>query len=83
MVEVGEEYPYEWVEPRRMGVIREYSQGPFRWMVSTVELIPRSTGGTTLIDRLQARAKLMDDPRRLRWGLASACKKPGACLSPD
>jgi class 3 adenylate cyclase len=42
------EYPYEWVEGRRMGVVREFSQGPFRWFVSIVELTPRGDGGTTL-----------------------------------
>src|SRR5262245_23980566 len=52
MTEVGEEYPYEWVEPRRMGVLREYSQGPFVWVVSTVELRPRPGGGRRLVHRL-------------------------------
>ncbi len=51
-VEFGEEHPYEWIEPRRMGILREYSQGPFRWVVSTIELITRAGGGTTLIHRL-------------------------------
>ena len=53
MTESWEEYPYEWVEPRRMGVLREYTRGPFRWLVSTVELVPRPTGGTTLIHTLR------------------------------
>jgi serine/threonine protein kinase/class 3 adenylate cyclase len=53
MVEAWEEYPYEWVEPRRMGVFREYSRGPFEWLTSTVELIPRAGGGTTVIHRLR------------------------------
>ncbi len=53
MPEVGEEYPYEWVEPRRMGILREYTQGPFKWLVSTVELVPRPGGGTTLIHSLR------------------------------
>lgn len=52
MVEQGEEHPYEWVEPRKMGVLREYTAGPFVWLVSTVELMPRSEGGTTLVHRL-------------------------------
>jgi len=39
-----EEHPYEWVEARRMGVLREYSEGPFRWLVSVVELGPRAGG---------------------------------------
>jgi serine/threonine protein kinase/class 3 adenylate cyclase len=52
-VEAWEEYPYEWVEPRRMGVFRDYSRGRFEWLTSTVELIPRAGGGTTLIHRLR------------------------------
>jgi eukaryotic-like serine/threonine-protein kinase len=51
-VEFGEEHPYEWIEPRRMGILREYSEGPFRWVVSTIELIALAGGGTTLIHRL-------------------------------
>ncbi len=53
MAEAWEEHPYEWVEPRRMGVLREYSQGPFCWLVSTVELTPRPSGGTLLVHRLR------------------------------
>ena len=53
MPEAWEEHPYEWVEPRRMGVLREYTRGPFRWLVSTVELTTRSAGGTTLTHRLR------------------------------
>jgi len=42
------EHPYEWVEGQRMGVVREFTRGPFRWFVSIVELMPRGDGGTTL-----------------------------------
>ena len=42
------EHPFEWVEGRRMGVLREFSQGPFRWAMSVTELEPRSGGGTKL-----------------------------------
>jgi class 3 adenylate cyclase/tRNA A-37 threonylcarbamoyl transferase component Bud32 len=42
------EHPFEWVEGRRFGVLREYSQGVFKWFVSTTELKPRADGGTTL-----------------------------------
>ncbi len=42
------EHPYEWVEGQRMGVVREFTRGPFRWFVSIVELLPRGDGGTTL-----------------------------------
>ena len=53
MIEQWEEYPYEWVEPWRMGVFRDYTKGPFRWLVSTVELSPRPGGGTTLTHSLR------------------------------
>jgi serine/threonine protein kinase/class 3 adenylate cyclase len=51
------EHPYEWVEGRRMGVLREFSQGPFQWFVSTVELIPRAGGGTILTHGIRVAAK--------------------------
>jgi class 3 adenylate cyclase len=50
---VWEEHPFEWVEPRRFGVLREYSRGPFHWVVSLVELIPAPGGGTTLSHRVR------------------------------
>ena len=75
MVEVGEEHPYEWIEPRRMGVVREYSQGPFRWMVSTVELIPRPEGGTTLIHRLQLEPSSWKIRVGSRWGVGVSLRK--------
>jgi serine/threonine protein kinase/class 3 adenylate cyclase len=48
-----EEHPFEWIEAQRMGVLREYSQGPFKWMVSIVELAPRANGGTLLTHRVR------------------------------
>lgn len=55
-----EEYPFEWVEMRRMGGLREYSQGPFHWLVSVTDLRPRAGGGTTLTHevRLEPRGLL-------------------------
>ena len=53
-VEVAwEEHPFEWIEGRRMGVLREYHEGPWEWIVSTVELVPRPDGGTTLTHRFR------------------------------
>ena len=75
MVEVGEEHPYEWVEPRRMGVLREYSQGPFRWLVSTVELMPRPGGGTTLVHRLQLEPRTWKIRVGSRWGVGVGLRK--------
>ncbi len=39
-----EEQPFEWVEGRRFGVLREFTRGPFRWYTSIVELEPRGFG---------------------------------------
>ncbi len=47
-----EEHPYEWIEGRRMGILREFTQGPFEWFVSTVELVPLP-GGTRLTHRVR------------------------------
>jgi serine/threonine protein kinase/class 3 adenylate cyclase len=48
-----QEHPFEWIEGRRMGVLREYHEGPIKWFTSIVELTPRSGGGTTLSHRVQ------------------------------
>jgi serine/threonine protein kinase/class 3 adenylate cyclase len=50
---VWQEHPFEWIEGRRFGVLREFSKGPFRWYTSVVELQPRLTGGTVLWHRLK------------------------------
>jgi serine/threonine protein kinase len=42
------EHPFEWVEGRRLGVLREFRQGPFHWFLSIVELLPQPAGGTRL-----------------------------------
>ncbi len=47
------EHPFEWVEGKRMGVLREYTEGVFRWMASTTELQPRADGGTTLVHQVR------------------------------
>lgn len=43
-----EEHPYEWVEGRKMGVLREFTKGPYHWFLSSVELTPLVDGGTHL-----------------------------------
>jgi len=48
-----QEHPFEWVEGRRLGVLREYSQGVFKWLASMTELTPRAGGGTTLAHRVR------------------------------
>lgn len=44
-----EEHPFEWIEGKRMGVLREFSSGPFKWFMSSVELFPLPSGGTRLV----------------------------------
>jgi serine/threonine protein kinase/class 3 adenylate cyclase len=47
------EHPFEWVEGKRLGVLREYSQGVLKWLASTTELTPRAGGGCTLTHRVR------------------------------
>ena len=83
MVEIGEEHPYEWVEPRRMGVLREYSQGPFVWLVSAVELIPRARGRNDAGPPPPPGAEELEDPRRVALGGGRRPPQPpGERLSP-
>lgn len=48
-----QEHPFEWIEGRRLGVLREYSAGVFRWLASTVELEARPGGGCKLTHRVR------------------------------
>ena len=51
------EHPFEWIEGRRMGVVREFERGPFEWFVSVVELSPSAGGGTRLTHRVQVKPR--------------------------
>jgi serine/threonine protein kinase/class 3 adenylate cyclase len=51
-----EEHPYEWIAARRMGVLREFTKGPFKWLLSSVELTPKPAGGTTLAHKIRVEA---------------------------
>ncbi|HHH27652.1 MAG TPA: hypothetical protein ENK57_04815, partial [Polyangiaceae bacterium] len=51
------ENPFEWVAPQRLGVVREYSSGPFEWLRNTVTLDPREGGGTLLTHRVEIRPR--------------------------
>ena len=42
------ENPFEWIEGRRMCVLREFQSGPFKTFVNIVELKRRADGGTRL-----------------------------------
>ena len=47
-----QEHPYEWIEGRRLSVLREFTHGPFRWFVNVVELQPTLGGGTRIVQTL-------------------------------
>jgi serine/threonine protein kinase/class 3 adenylate cyclase len=51
------EHPFEWIEGRRMGVVREFDRGPFEWFVSVVELTPKSGGGTSLTHQVKIKPR--------------------------
>lgn len=43
---VWQEHPYEWIEGRRLSVLREFSTGPFLWFMNIIEMQSNSGGGT-------------------------------------
>lgn len=47
------EHPYEWIEGRRLGILREFSEGPFSWFLSTVDLVPLDGGRTRLVHAIE------------------------------
>lgn len=51
------EHPYEWVEGKRLSVLREFVQGPFEWFANIVELIDRSGNGTTVRQTLKVKPR--------------------------
>lgn len=53
MVLEWKEHPFEWVEGRRFGVLREFKNGPFHWFATIVELSPKVGGGTILTQRFR------------------------------
>ncbi len=64
---VWREHPFEWVEGQRLGVLREYDKGVFKWLSSTTEVVPKPDGGTTLI--MQVRVEPRSFLGRLVAGL--------------
>ena len=48
-----EEHPFEWIEGRRLSVLRQFPSGPFYWFTNIVELNPQSDGGTLIVQTLQ------------------------------
>ena len=48
-VQVGwEEFPFEWIEGERMGVLRHFHSGPLEWFMNVVSVTAAEDGGTRL-----------------------------------
>ena len=47
-----EEHPFEWIEGKRMGVVRDFDRGPFKSFTNIVELERLASGGTRLFHRI-------------------------------
>ena len=54
-----EEHPFEWIEGKRMGILREFSTGPFKWFLSIVTLEPSTDGGTKLTHQVKIEPRNM------------------------
>ncbi len=50
---VWQEHPYEWIEGRRLSVLREFSTGPFLWFMNIIEMQSTSGGGTRVNQTLK------------------------------
>lgn len=50
-----EEEPFEWVKPRRFGVLRRYRRGPIKEMLVRAELTPLANNRTHLVYEVWAR----------------------------
>ena len=50
---VWQEHPYEWIEGRRLSVLREFSTGPFLWFMNIIEMQSISGGGTRVNQTLK------------------------------
>jgi len=50
---VWQEHPYEWIEGRRLSVLREFSTGPFLWFMNIIDMQPVSGGGTRVTQTLK------------------------------
>lgn len=68
-----EEHPFEWIEGRRMSVLREFESGPFGWFVSTVELERQDAGGTKLTHTVRIL------PRNLLGGFIAKIETGAKC----
>ena len=50
---IWQEHPFEWIEGRRLSVLREFSTGPFLWFLNIIEMQPISGNGTRVKQTIQ------------------------------
>ena len=51
------EHPFQWIQGRAMSVLREFEEGPFEWVTSTVKLSPLIDGKTHLEHLFQVKPR--------------------------
>ena len=61
--------------PGGWGFSGKYTQGPFKWLVSSVELLPRPGGGTTLVHSLRLSPAPGQFDSGSRWGVGVGMRK--------
>ncbi len=52
-----QEHVFEWIEERRMGILREFEKGPLKWFTSVVEFYPTVDGQTRLVHTLKTEGR--------------------------
>ncbi len=66
------EHPYEWIEGRRLSVLRQFPSGPFFRFTNVVELNPQSDGGTLVVQTIEMLPRYLTRPGRTNSG----CRNP-------
>ncbi|QDV42013.1 Serine/threonine-protein kinase PrkC [Stieleria neptunia] len=52
-----QEHPFEWIEGKQLAVLRDFQSGPFKWMISMVQLQGSSDGGTHLVHQVMVQPR--------------------------
>jgi serine/threonine protein kinase/class 3 adenylate cyclase len=68
------EHPYEWIEGKRLSVLREFTAGPLLWFVNIVQLQATPGGGTRLTQTLIAKPKNWLGRQLARWQLGKKAR---------
>ena len=82
-----QEHPYEWVEPRRFQVTRDYDTGLLSRMLMRVLLEPAAGGGSEVTFELEltpahfvGHAAALVELRRLEWAVGKAYRRVDAAM---